>query len=79
MEVPESPEVLRQRVATDPRVVNFLYLAMAGGFAGTLFELELAYNVRTELDVDIDTFMEGCDIAREHMDRAILNGEADLF
>ena len=79
MEIPESPEVLKQFVAADRRVTDFLHLAMGGGMVDPLKEFEIAAEVCNELGIDMETFMEGCDIARATMDRAILSGKIDLL
>ena len=79
MEIPESLEVAKQRVATDHRVADFLYLAMGGGLIDPVKEFEIAAEVCSELGVDMETFMERCDIARSKVDKAILDGQIDLL
>jgi hypothetical protein len=60
-------------------VVSYLHLVMRAGLIDAGQEFNLVNELSSRYGVDIDTFSEGCDIARAEIDEAILDGTIGLL
>jgi hypothetical protein len=76
MEVPESKEVLIEKVANDPRVLDYLARVSTGlEYPDFNYEFILQGAVISDYGIDYETFDEAAERSREITDEAILEGK----